>query len=52
MVAEAIRPLREEASSCKVCLEHAKDIIRKVEKFLRCKRKKRVIIWKAPQMPN
>jgi hypothetical protein len=30
----------------------SKDIIRKVEKFLRCKRKKRVIIWKAPQMPN
>jgi hypothetical protein len=23
MVAEAIRPLREEASSCRVCLEHA-----------------------------
>jgi hypothetical protein len=30
----------------------SKDIIRKVEKFLQCKRKKRVIIWKAPQMPN
>jgi hypothetical protein len=26
------------------------DIIRKMEKSLRCKRKKRVIIWKAPQV--